>query len=150
MHALGGVWGLFATGFFNNNQGALYKNAYHQGQFMGYQIVGITVIVAWTTVIVLPAFYVLRKLHMLRVDKAIEEVGLDVAELGGVSEEFLDAVREQLKLKGSLETTAAEEEEDEEAYLERKLREEKEAKAQKNKPQNAGLKKELRGEAFIF
>jgi hypothetical protein len=43
----------------------------------------------------------LRKLHLLRVDPAIEEVGFDVAELGGVSEEFLDAVREQIKLKSS-------------------------------------------------
>jgi Amt family ammonium transporter len=36
VHALGGVWGLLAAGFFDNNQGALYKFAYHQGQFMGY------------------------------------------------------------------------------------------------------------------
>lgn len=36
VHALGGVWGLFATGFFDNFQGALYHNAHHQGRFMGY------------------------------------------------------------------------------------------------------------------
>jgi hypothetical protein len=31
----------------------------------------------------------MRKLHLLRVDKAVEEIGLDLAELGGVSEEFI-------------------------------------------------------------
>ncbi len=44
----------------------------------------------------------MRKLHILRVDPAIEEIGLDVAELGNVSEEFLEAVREQIKLKGKI------------------------------------------------
>lgn len=29
VHCLGGVWGLFATGFFDNIQGALYHNAHH-------------------------------------------------------------------------------------------------------------------------
>ena len=87
---------------------------------MGYQIVGITVIVAWTTLITLTGFYVLRKLHLLRVDKAIEEIGFDVAELGGgVSEEFLDAVREQIKVKKTtkLDSTAEDEEENDEDYI---------------------------------
>jgi hypothetical protein len=53
-------------------------------------------------------------------------------------------------LKSSSANSTQEEEEDEEAFLERKLREEQEAKAQKNKPQQPGLKSELRGEAYIF
>ena len=56
---------------------------------MGYQIVGIVVIVCWVSLISFPAFLIMRKLHVLRVDKAVEEIGLDVAELGNVSEEFL-------------------------------------------------------------
>ena len=52
------------------------------------------VILAFTSVVSIPTFVILRKLHLLRVDSAIEEVGLDVAEISGVSEEFLDAVRE--------------------------------------------------------
>jgi len=87
---------------------------------MGYQIVGITVIVAWTTLITLTGFYILRKLHLLRVDKAIEEIGFDVAELGGgVSEEFLDAVREQIKVKKNtkLDSTPEDEEENDEDYI---------------------------------
>ncbi len=81
VHALGGVWGLLAVGFFSDQQGALYYNAMRQGQFFGYQVVGIVVIVAWTSLISIPAFVILRKLHCLRVDVAVEEVGLDVAEL---------------------------------------------------------------------
>lgn len=87
---------------------------------MGYQIVGITVIVAWTTLITLTGFYILRKLHLLRVDKAIEEIGFDVAELGGgVSQEFLDAVRDQIKIKkaSKLDSTAEDEEENDEDFI---------------------------------
>ena len=81
VHALGGVWGLLAAGFFDDGRGALYKNSWRQGQFFGYQVVGIVAIVVWTTCLSVPAFVVLRKLHLLRVDVAVEEVGLDVAEL---------------------------------------------------------------------
>lgn len=31
VHALGGVWGLFADGFFDNNRGALYWYGFRQG-----------------------------------------------------------------------------------------------------------------------
>ena len=36
VHGAGGIWGLFATGFFNNHSGALFRDAAKQGQFMGY------------------------------------------------------------------------------------------------------------------
>ena len=64
---------------------------------MGYQIVGITVIIAWVSLISFPAFLIMRKVHVLRVDKAIEEIGLDIGELGNVSEDFIDAVREKIE-----------------------------------------------------
>jgi ammonia channel protein AmtB len=64
---------------------------------MGYQIVGITVIIAWVSLISFPAFLIMRKVHVLRVDRAVEEIGFDVAELGNVSEDFLDAVREKIE-----------------------------------------------------
>ena len=56
---------------------------------MGYQIVGIVVIIAWVSLISFPAFYIMREINVLRVDKAVEEIGLDVAELGNVSDEFI-------------------------------------------------------------
>lgn len=42
---------------------------------------------------------VLRKLHLLRIDPAVEEVGFDVAEFSGVNEEFLNVVRDSIKSK---------------------------------------------------
>ena len=38
-------------------------------------------------------FYTLKRLGLLRVDKAIEIIGLDIAEMGGLSEEIYDKVR---------------------------------------------------------
>ena len=100
VHFSGGVWGLFATGLFSSFSGSLYSGALKQGLFMGYQIVGIVVIVVFTSLVMLPAFLVLSKTGALRADKAIEEIGFDVAELvPGVSEEFLDAVRENIETK---------------------------------------------------
>ena len=101
VHFAGGAWGLLAAGFFDNFHGALFAlTALKQGPFMGYQLVGIVVIVAFVSLIILPSFVILNKLNLLRADKAIEEIGFDVAELSpGVSEEFIDAVRERIEAK---------------------------------------------------
>ena len=66
---------------------------------MGYQVVGIVVIVAFTSIISAPAFYIMRKLHILIVSKAVEEIGLDVAELSGIPEEFIEAINEAIDEK---------------------------------------------------
>jgi len=101
VHLGGGVWGLFATGFFNTNHGVLFEHSLKQGQFMAYQIVGIAVIFFFVSAVIVPAFVILSKTDALRADKAIEEIGFDVAELGhpGVSEEFIEAVRERIEAK---------------------------------------------------
>jgi ammonia channel protein AmtB len=52
-------------------------------------LVGITVIAAWTSLFAIPAFLIMKKLNFLRVDKATEEIGFDVANLGVINEEFL-------------------------------------------------------------
>jgi hypothetical protein len=55
------------------------------------------VIIFFTTAVVLPAFVIMSKLEILRADKAIEEIGFDVADINpGVSDEFIDAVREKI------------------------------------------------------
>ncbi len=96
----GGVWGLFATGFFDTKSGVLFYGSLKQGQFMGYQLVGILVIFLYTSLVILPSFYIMKKLHILRVDKAIEEIGFDVAVLNpGVSDEFLSAVRDKIEAR---------------------------------------------------
>jgi Amt family ammonium transporter len=97
VHFGGGIWGLFATGFFDTVQGALFYGSQKQGLFMGYQLVGIAVIIFFTTAVVLPAFVIMSKLEILRADKAIEEIGFDVADINpGVSDEFINAVREKI------------------------------------------------------
>ena len=100
VHFTGGLWGLFAAGFFDTTSGALFYGALRQGQFMGYQLVGILVIVLFTTLIIFPAFYIMRKLQVLRCDKAVEEIGFDVVDIyPGVSEEFLKAVSDKIEHK---------------------------------------------------
>jgi Amt family ammonium transporter len=101
VHLGGGVWGLFAAGFFDVNHGVLFDNSIKQGQFMGYQLVGIAVIFLFVSLVVVPTIVILSKTNTLRADKAIEEIGFDVAELGlpGVSEEFIEAVRERIEAK---------------------------------------------------
>ena len=100
VHFAGGVWGLFATGFFDTVSGVLFYGSLNQGPFMGYQLVAILVIVLFVSVIMVPTFYILRKLHILRVDKAIEEIGFDVAYISpGVSKEFIDVVRDKIETR---------------------------------------------------
>jgi hypothetical protein len=50
----------------------------------------------------------MRKLHILRVDKAVEEIGLDIAELGNVSEEYINAVRDEIDKRDKQTKKAAE------------------------------------------
>lgn len=67
---------------------------------MGYQLVGIVVIVCFTSIVSLSAFYVLDNIGLLRIDKAVEEIGIDVAKFApGVSEEFLTIVRDKIEAK---------------------------------------------------
>lgn len=75
---------------------------------MGYQLVGILVIVLFTSLIIFPSFYILRKLHILRADKAVEEIGFDVAVLSpGVSQEFIDTVRDKIEAREAQEKKIA-------------------------------------------
>lgn len=100
VHFAGGIWGIFAAGFFDTVRGCLFYGSLNQGAFMGYQLVGIVVIVLYVSLIIGPAFYIMRKLHILRVDKAVEEIGFDVAYISpGVSEEFLDTVRDKIEAR---------------------------------------------------
>jgi ammonium transporter, Amt family len=100
VHFAGGVWGLFAVGFFDNFSGALFTTSVQQGAFMGYQLVGAVVIIAFTSLVAGTAFLVMDKVDLLRIDKAIEEIGLDVAKLSpGVSEDFIDAVRDKIEAR---------------------------------------------------
>lgn len=85
IHMGGGIWGLLAVAFFDTQSGVFYNNA-GSGRYLGYQILGIVVIFAWVTLISFPYFWVMKFYGKLRLSKSIEIVGLDIAEMGGVSE----------------------------------------------------------------
>lgn len=87
IHLFGGTWGILAIAFFDNQKGLISDNE-DKGRFFGYQILGIIAIFAWVTACSFPYFYIMRRTGRLRLDKNIEIVGLDIAELGGVSEEL--------------------------------------------------------------
>ena len=100
VHFTGGIWGVFATGFFDTTSGVLFYGSIRQGQFMGYQLVGILVIILFVSLIMLPTFYILSKLQILRADKAVEEIGFDIAVINpGVSQEFINVVRDKIEAR---------------------------------------------------
>jgi ammonia channel protein AmtB len=50
-------------------------------------------IALWVTAITLPFFLIMKRFDLLRVPKEIEVVGLDISELGGVSEDVYAKLR---------------------------------------------------------
>lgn len=105
---------------------------------------------AFTSLISITAFLVLRKLHLLRVDKAIEEIGFDVAELGNVSENFLEAVREDMKLKSNKKYLDSLPDHYNEEDDEKDAKTEGDGEKDDEHHDYAHPGNELKGEAFIF
>lgn len=97
VHMFGGIWGTLATGLFDNTTGLFYGQA-GSGKYFGYQCLGIVCVMAWVGIMSSLIFYTLKRLGLFRVDKAIELIGLDIAEMGGLSEEIYEKVRAQQAL----------------------------------------------------
>ena len=79
-------WGLWASGFFDNELGLFYGDP-DKGRFFGFQLAGHCVIWGWVSAFSIVYFLLMRALKLLRVSKVQEVVGLDVVELGGFSKE---------------------------------------------------------------
>lgn len=47
---------------------------------------------AWVAFMSFLFFYTMKRLKLLRVDKAIELIGLDIAEMGGLSDEVYEKI----------------------------------------------------------
>jgi ammonium transporter, Amt family len=92
IHLFGGIWGTLATGIFSNKRGLAYGYA-DSGSFFGYQVVGLLAMMAWSSVFAISFFLLMKKLDLLRIKKEIEIVGLDIAELGGLTEEVYQKVK---------------------------------------------------------
>ncbi len=63
------------------------------GKFFGVQILGIVAILLWTVLISGGYFLLMRNVFgIFRIDKSIEIIGLDIAEMGGLSNEMFDKI----------------------------------------------------------
>ena len=92
IHLFGGMWGTIATGLFSNKKGVFY-GASGCGTFFGYQILGLVCMFLWTTFFSILFFFSMKKLNLLRIEKEIEIIGLDIAELGGMTDEVYQRIK---------------------------------------------------------
>lgn len=80
VHGGCGIWGTFALGFFDINEGVFYGG---NGKQIGIQLMGIIVISLWTSFMSFCLFYLLNKFKLLRIPKEEEILGIDWVEHGG-------------------------------------------------------------------
>lgn len=86
-----GIWGTFATGLFDNENGLFY-NGPDMWKYFGVQVLGILTICIWAAMISTLYFLLMKSVNKFRIDKSIEIIGLDIAEMGGLSEELFDKI----------------------------------------------------------
>lgn len=79
VHGVCGILGTLLTGLFALDSGALYGHGFG---FFGAQLFGIISIDLWAAVMGFLLFWIINKIAGLRVDKRIEEEGLDIYEHG--------------------------------------------------------------------
>ena len=79
VHGVCGILGTLLTGLFALDSGALYGHGFG---FFGAQLLGIISIDLWAAVTGFLLFWGINKIASLRVDKRIEEEGLDIYEHG--------------------------------------------------------------------
>jgi Amt family ammonium transporter len=74
VHMICGMWGVVASGFFDNKYGLLYNDP-AKGRFFGYQVCGTVVIFAWASIIAIPYFLVMQQIELFRIDRTLEVIG---------------------------------------------------------------------------
>ena len=89
-----GIWGTLATGFFNNERGLFY-NVPDKGKFFGYQILGMIAIIAWIALTSTLYFLIMKRIGKFRIEQSIELIGLDIAEMGGLSQDLMDKIKKE-------------------------------------------------------
>ncbi|MCW8821959.1 MAG: ammonium transporter [Sulfurovum sp.] len=93
IHGFAGVWGTLAVGFFANLSEGLGRL-----DFIGVQLLGITSAFLYAFFPSLLFFYLLKKLHLLRVTKRQEVLGLNFSE-HNVSLPLMDTINSIMKIK---------------------------------------------------
>lgn len=79
VHGICGILGTILTGLFATESGLLYG---HGAGFLAAQTFGVLVIDAWAAITGVILFMIIKKTHGIRVNKRIEEEGLDIYEHG--------------------------------------------------------------------
>ena len=79
VHGVNGLWGALAGGFFSTSTGLFYTGSFNQ---LAVQLLGIVCILAWTIVLMVIVFQILKHTIGLRVSKIEEIEGLDKHEHG--------------------------------------------------------------------
>lgn len=79
VHMLNGIWGTVAVGLFDYKDGLFYGGGFHH---LGVQCLGIFTIGAYTTIMMIIVFQIIKHTIGLRVSAEEEITGLDVSEHG--------------------------------------------------------------------
>lgn len=95
VYLFGGLWGTLATGLFDNQDGLFYRSP-NPWKFLGVQLLGALTITLWTAALSLGFFLLMKRLDKFRIDLSIEVIGLDLAEMGGLSSDLFDKIRKDL------------------------------------------------------
>lgn len=116
VHGFMGAWGLLATALFADEEEmglAGYPKPEHHGLFMGgggrllgANLVLVLVVTGWVLTLMIPFFFILKQVGLLRVDPEEEHMGLDVSHHGGSA--YADA-DEEAKVKKYADTGLKEE-----------------------------------------
>ena len=97
VHGVNGIWGTLAVGLFAMDGGLFYGGG---ASLLGIQAIGIASVIAWTVVVMIPVFIIIKKTNGLRVSKEEEILGLDMTEHGLLSSyaDFMPTVVENATL----------------------------------------------------
>lgn len=75
VHLGGGIWGVLAAPIFNKDTGILYAGDGHSFLLLGWNLVGLIAINAWSVLLSFLFFFTLRLFKMLRVSDEIQLKG---------------------------------------------------------------------------
>lgn len=82
VHFINGIWGLLATGFFDNKRGVFHEDGEGGGGLFGSQVIGFLVISGWGMFWGCVIFGILFCSGILKVPVEVELVGLNYASVG--------------------------------------------------------------------
>eukprot|EP00057_Strongylocentrotus_purpuratus_P029558 XP_011684032.1 PREDICTED: putative ammonium transporter 1 [Strongylocentrotus purpuratus] len=82
VHLGGGIWGVLAAPLFDMNDGVVFTFSATSWQSFGWNLLGVFVIVVWTSVLSLVLFGLMQACGVLRVTPEMELKGLDVPKHG--------------------------------------------------------------------